>query len=84
MRVLDMATNKVEIRSEVKVLCPKCQTEGNKSKVIFYPGQTIPKMKYTDGYWNENGDFVEFNAEIKPPSYICGNGHVTPCDPNDI
>ena len=42
-----MTTNKVEIRSEVKVLFPKCQTEGKKSKVIFYPGQTIPKMKYT-------------------------------------
>jgi hypothetical protein len=25
---LDRATNQVEIRSEVKVLCPKCQTEG--------------------------------------------------------
>ena len=73
-----MTTNKVEIRSEVKVLCPKCQTEGKKSKVIFYPGQTIPRMKYTDGYWNESGDFVEFNAEIKLPSYICSNGHVTP------
>ena len=63
-----MTTNKVEIRSEVKVLCPKCRTEGKKSKVIFYPGQTIPRMKYTDGYWNESGDFVEFNAEIKLPS----------------
>jgi hypothetical protein len=41
---LDRATNQVEIRSEVKVLCSKCQTEGKKSKVILYPGQTIPKM----------------------------------------
>ena len=77
MRVLDMTTNKVEIRSEVKVLCPKCQTEGKKSKVIFYPSQTIPKMKYTDGYWNENGDFVEPKVEFEPPWYLCSNGHIT-------
>ena len=55
---LDRATNQVEIRSEVKVLCSKCQTEGKKSKVILYPGQTIPKMKFTGGYWDEEGDFV--------------------------
>lgn len=61
-----------------KVFCPQCQTEGKRSKVILYPGQTIPKMKFTDGYWNENGDFVEFNAEIKLPWYICSNGHATP------
>ena len=82
-----MTTNQVEIRSEGKLLCPKCQTEGKKSKVILYPGQTIPKMKYTDGYWNENGDFVEFNAEIKLPSFICSIGHIqhiTPFDPKDI
>jgi len=23
-------------------------------------------------------DFVEFNAEIKLPWYICSNGHITP------
>ena len=47
LEVLDMATNQVEIRrSEVKVLYPKCQTEGKKSKVIFYPGQTIPNEVY--------------------------------------
>jgi hypothetical protein len=37
-----------------KVLCPQCQTEGKRSKVILYPGQTVPKMKFTDGYWDEN------------------------------
>ena len=73
---LDRTTNQIEIRSKVKVPCPKCQTEGKKSKVILYPGQTIPKMKYTDGYWNENGNFIEFNEEIKVPSYICSNGHI--------
>jgi hypothetical protein len=80
-RYFDMTTQ-AEI-SEEKVVCPKCQTEGKRSKVILYPGQTVPKMKYTDGYWNENGDFIEFNAEIKLPWYICSNGHVTPRDPND-
>jgi hypothetical protein len=45
--------------------------------------QTIPKMKYTDGYWNENGDFLEFNADIKLP-LICSNGHVTPRDPKMV
>jgi hypothetical protein len=79
-----MPINQIEIRSEVKVLCPMCQTDGKKSKVILYPGQTIPKMKYTDGYWEENGDFVEFNTEIKLPSHICSNGHITLRDPNDI
>jgi hypothetical protein len=79
-----MVTNQVKIRSEGKVFCPKCQTEGKKSKVILYPGPTIPRMKYTDGYWNENGDFVEFNAEIELPSYICSNGHITPHDPKMV
>jgi len=63
---------------EGKVVCPQCQTEGKKSTVILYPGQTVPKMKFTDGYWNEDGDFIEFNAEIKLPRYICSNGHVIP------
>jgi hypothetical protein len=58
-------------------------SEGKKSKVILYPGQTVPKLKYTDGYWDENGDFVEFNAEIKFTWYICSNGHVTPRNPKD-
>jgi hypothetical protein len=81
LEVLDMAAiNQIEIRSEAKVLCPKCQTEGKKSKVIYYPGQTIPKMRFTDGYWNEDGDFIEFNEEIKAPSYTCCNGHTTPCN----
>jgi hypothetical protein len=66
--------NQVEIR-DVRVICPMCQAEGKKSKVILYPGQTIPKMRYSDGYWNENGDFIEFNEEIKVSSYICSNGH---------
>ena len=64
-----------------KVFCPQCQTEGSRSKVI--PGQTIPKMKFTDGYWNEYGDFIEFNAEIKLPWYICSIGHVTPRSEQD-
>ena len=64
--------------TEGKVFCPQCQTERKKSKVILYPGQTTPKMKFTDGYWNEDGDFIEFNAEIKLPWYICSYGHVTP------
>ena len=66
------------MNQDEKVFCPRCQTEGKSSKVILYPGQTIPKMKFTDGYWNEKGDFVEFNAEIKLPWYICSNGHATP------
>ena len=82
---LDMAAaaiNQVELRSsEEKVLCPQCQTEGKKSKVTLYPGQTIPKMKFTDGYWNEDGDFIDFNEEIIVPSYTCCNEHTTPCKP---
>jgi hypothetical protein len=35
-------------------------------------------MKFTDGFWNEDGDFIEFNAEIKLPWYIYNNGHLTP------
>jgi hypothetical protein len=42
-------TDQDEIR-EGKVFRPKCQTEGKKSKVILYHGQTVPKMKYTNGY----------------------------------
>ena len=55
---------------EGKVFCPQCQTEGKRRKVILYPGQTTPKMKFTDGYCNEAGVFVEFDAEIKLPSYM--------------
>ena len=66
-----------------KVFCPQCQREGSRSKVILYPGQTIPKMKFTDGFWNEYGDFIEFDAEIKLPWYICSNGHVTPRSEQD-
>jgi len=58
----------------------RCQTEGKKSKVILYPGHTMPKIKFTDGYWDENGDFIEFNADIKLPWHICSNRHVTPRD----
>jgi hypothetical protein len=43
----------------------------------------MPKMKFTDGFWNENGDFIEFNEEIMVPSYICSNGHMALCDLND-
>jgi hypothetical protein len=74
--------NLVEMSRE-KVICPQCRTERKKSKVVLYLGQTIPKMKYTDVYWDQNGDFVEFNAEIKLPWYICSNGHVIPWDPED-
>ena len=73
---VDMA-NLIGVNQE-KVFCPQCQTEGKRSKVILYPGQTTPKMKFTDGYWDEDGEFIEFNAEIKMPWYICGNGHITP------
>ena len=51
-------------------------SNGRKEKVILYPGQTTPKMRFTDGYWNEDGDFIEFNAETKLPWYIYGNGHL--------
>lgn len=71
-----------EVEQE-KVFCPQCQQQGMRSKVILYPGQTTPKMKFTDGYWDENGNFVEFNAEIKMPWYICSNGHVTPRSEED-
>jgi hypothetical protein len=76
--------NRVKMIQE-KVFCPQCQTERMRSKVILYPGQTVPKMKYTDGYWDENGDFIEFNAEIKLPWYVCsnGHGHVIPRNPED-
>jgi hypothetical protein len=77
-----MTTNQAEL-SEGKVGCPKCQTEGKRSKVILYSGQTVPKMKYTDGFWNEDGVFIEFNAEIKLPWYICSSGHVIPRDSNN-
>lgn len=56
-RYFDMAADQAEINKE-KVVCPKCQTDGMKGKVILYPGQTVPKMKYTDGYWNEDGAMV--------------------------
>jgi hypothetical protein len=46
-----------------KVVCPLCQTEGKKSKVILYPVQTVPKMKYTDGYWDENG--ISLNSMLR-------------------
>ena len=42
------------------------------------------KMKFTDGYWDENGDFVEFKAEIKLPWCICSNGHLTPRRVEDV
>lgn len=78
-----MSSYDLDEMNQDKVVCPQCQTEGKRSKVILYPGQTVPKMKYTDGYWDENGDFIEFNAEIKLPGYICSNGHVTPRDLQD-
>jgi NAD-dependent SIR2 family protein deacetylase len=58
---------------EEKVLCPQCQTEGKRSKVILYPGQTVPKMKFTDGYWDENGDrsCPNCNEPNKPDSKFC-------------
>lgn len=40
----------IGMSQDEKVFCPRCQTEGRRSKVILYPGQTIPKMKFTDGY----------------------------------
>jgi hypothetical protein len=60
-----------------KVICPQCQREGKKSKVFLWPGQRMPGVKFTGGYWDENGNFVEPNVEFEPPWYICSNGHVT-------
>jgi hypothetical protein len=36
-------------------------------------------MKFTDGYWDENGDFIEFNADIKLPWWpaVMGMSHRT-------
>jgi hypothetical protein len=64
-------------RSREKVLCSVCQQEGRRSRVILYPGKTIPEMKFTTGYWDENGDFVEPKVEFEPPWYLCSNGHIT-------
>jgi hypothetical protein len=60
-----------------KVICWVCQKEGMRSKVILYPGQTEPKLKFTGGYWDENGDFIEPKVDFEPPWYICSNGHIT-------
>ena len=60
-----------------KVICPVCQREGKRSKVILNPGQTLPEMKFTKGYWDENGDFVMPDVDFEPPWYICSNGHIT-------
>ena len=58
-------------------VCSVCQEEGRRSRVILYPGKTIPEMKFTTGYWDENGDFVEPVVEFEPPWYLCSNGHIT-------
>jgi hypothetical protein len=42
------------MRFERKAIYPECHREGKKSKVILYPGQTLPKLKCTDGYWDED------------------------------
>ena len=54
-----------------------CQREGKRSKVILNPGQTLPEMKFTKGYWDENGDFDMPDVDFEPPWYICSNGHIT-------
>ena len=56
--------------SEKKVFCPECQRQGVKSKVFLY---SQPDPKFTGGYWNENGDWVKPDVDIKPPFYICTN-----------
>jgi hypothetical protein len=61
----------------VKVICPVCRRDGKRSKVILYPGQTMPEMKFTKGYWDENGGFVRLDVDFEPPWYICSNGHIT-------
>ena len=63
--------------SREKVLCSICREEGRRSRVILYPGKTIPEMKFTTGYWDEKGDFVEPKVEFEPPWYLCSNGHIT-------
>ena len=63
--------------STEKVFCWVCKKEGKKSKVIFYPGQTVPQMKFTNGYWDEEGNFVIPKVEFEPPWYLCSNGHIT-------
>jgi hypothetical protein len=50
-----MSSYDLDEMNQDKVVCPQCQTEGKRSKVILYPGQTVPKMKYTDGYWGRTG-----------------------------
>jgi hypothetical protein len=60
-----------------KVICPVCQREEKRSKVILSPGQALPEMKFTKGYWNENGDFIMPDVDFEPPWYICSNGHIT-------
>jgi hypothetical protein len=62
--------------SREKVLCSVCQKEGSRSRVILYPVKTIPEMKFTTGYWDENGDF-EPKIEFEPPRYLCSNSHIT-------
>jgi hypothetical protein len=37
----------------------------------------MPEMKFTKGYWDENGDFVLFDVDFEPSWYICSNGHIT-------
>jgi len=61
----------------VKVICTVCQREGKRSKVILYPGQTMLEMKFTKGYWDENGDIVMLNVNFEPPWYISSNGLIT-------
>ncbi|MGE5661454.1 MAG: hypothetical protein ACM3X1_04330 [Ignavibacteriales bacterium] len=34
-------------------------------------------MKFTTGYWDENGDFIELKVEFESPRYVCSNGHIT-------
>ncbi|MPZ06430.1 MAG: hypothetical protein GEU26_08440 [Nitrososphaeraceae archaeon] len=60
-----------------KVFCWVCQRDGTRSKVILYPGKAEPEMKFTNGYWDENGDFVVPKVEFEPPWYLCSNGHIT-------
>jgi hypothetical protein len=59
-----------------KKYCARYVRRKEGEAVILYPGKTIPEMKFTTGYWDENGDFVEPKVEFEPPWYLCSNADV--------
>lgn len=32
-------------------------------KLFYIPAKLYQRWSFTDGYWNEDGDFVEFDAD---------------------